>query len=102
MRLNRASKEGLFSVRSAKINVFALAQSGNYPPKAIVSKPFWARKFRHAHDVGKNRVTKMCSLLQRGAHFHNFEEKLKKKHAKKRQKPTQQKQCKKIAKMKSQ
>ena len=75
VRLNRASKEGPFSAQSAKANVFAAAHNGNYPPKATASKPFWARKLRHAHDVGKNRVAKMCSLLKRGAHFHNFDQK---------------------------
>ena len=73
--LNRASQEGPFSVQSAKHMVLATAQDRNDPPKATVSKPFWARKRRHAHDVGKNRVVKMCSLPWRGAHFHNSEQK---------------------------
>ena len=75
MRLNRASKEGPFSAQSAKANVFATAQGGNDPSKATVSKPFWARKLRHAHDVDKNRVAKMCSLLWQRAQFHNFDKK---------------------------
>ena len=45
------------------------------PPKTTVSKPIWARKRHHAHDVGKNRVAKMRSMPWRGAHFHNFEQK---------------------------
>ena len=73
--LNRASQKGPFSVQSAKHMVLATAQDRNDPPKATVSKPFWARKRRHAHDVGKNRVVKMCSLPWRGADFHNFDKK---------------------------
>ena len=76
--LNRASQEGPFSAQSAKHMVLATAQDRNDPPKATVSKPFWARKRRHAHDVGKNRVVKMCSLPWRGAHFHNFQKKVRK------------------------
>ena len=72
---NRASQEGPFSAQPAKHMVLATAQDGNDPPKATISKPFWARKLRHAHDVGKNRVAKMCSLLRRGAHFRNFHKK---------------------------
>ena len=94
--------EEAFSVQSAKHMVLATAQDRNDPPKATVSKPFWARKRRHAHDVGKNRVAKMCSLHSQGAHFHNFDQKLKKKQAKKHQKSNQQKQLKEMAKMKSQ
>ena len=75
--LNRASQEGPFSAQSAKHMVLATAQDGNDSPKATVSKPFWARKRRRAHDVGKNRVAKMCSLPRRGAHFHNFQKKKK-------------------------
>ena len=77
--LNRASQEGPFSAQSAKHMVLATAQDGNDPPKATVSKPFWARKRRHAHDVGKNRFAKMCSLPRRGAHFHKFQKTKKKK-----------------------
>ena len=102
VRLNRASKEGPFSAQSAKAYVFATTQNGNYPPKTIVSKPFWARKRRHAHDVGKNRVVKMCSLPWRGAHFHNFQKKSKKKRAKRHRKRNQHKKFKEMAKMKSQ
>ena len=76
--LNRASQEGAFSAQSAKHMVLATAQDGNDPPKATVSKPFWARKRRHAHGDGKNRVVKMCSLPRRGAHFHNFRKKVRK------------------------
>ena len=100
--LNRASKAGLSSAQSAKHMVLATAQDGNDPPKAIVSKPFWARKRHHAHDVGKNRVAKMCSLPWRGADFHNFEQKVKEKRAKKHQKRNQHKKFKEMAKMKSQ
>ena len=72
--LHRASQEGPFSAQSAKHMVLATAQDGNDPPKAMVSKLFWARKRHHAHDVGKNRVATVCSLPWRGAHFHNFEQ----------------------------
>ena len=100
--LNRASQEGPFSVQSAKHMVLATAQDRNDPPKATVSKPFWARKRRHAHDVGKNRVVKMCSLPWRGAHFHNFQKKSEKKRAKRHRKRNQHKKFKEMAKMKSQ
>ena len=72
------------------------------PPKATVSKPFWARKRRHAHDVGKNRVVKMCSLRGRGAQFHKFSKKSKKKRGKRHRKRNQHKKFKEMAKMKSQ
>ena len=100
--LNRASQEGPFSAQSAKHMFLATAQDGNDPPKATVWKAFWARKRRHAHDVGKNRVAKMCSLPRRGAHFHNFHKKNKKKRAKRHQKRKQHKKFKEMAKMKSQ
>ena len=78
MRLNRAFKEGPFSAQSAKTHGFATAQNGNYPPKATVSKPLWARKFRHAHDVGKNRVAK--ALCFSGEYiFINFDKTIKQK-----------------------
>ena len=73
--LNGASQEGPFSVQSAKHMVLETAQDGNDPPKATVSKPFWARERRHAHYVGKNRVVKMCSLRVRGGHFQNCSKK---------------------------
>ena len=80
--LNRASQEGPFSAQSAKHLVLATAQNGFDTPKATVSKPFWARKRHHAHDVGKNRVVKMCSLPWRGAHFHKNNEKMMPKYKK--------------------
>ena len=100
--LNRASQEGPFSAQSAKHMVLATAQDGNDPPKATISKPFWARKCRHAYDVGKNRGAKMCSLPRRGAHFHNFSKKSKKKRVQRHQKRKRYKKFKKMAKMKSQ
>ena len=101
--LSRASQEGPFSAQSAKHMVLATAQDGNDLPKATVSRPFWARKRRHAHDVGKNRVAKMCSLLGRVAHYHNFPpQKSKEKRAKRHQKRNQHKKFKEMAKMKNQ
>ena len=100
--LNRASQEGPFSAQSAKHMVLATAQDGNDPPKATVSKPFWARKRRHAHDVGKNRVVKMCSLPGGEHIFVIFTKNNKKKHAKRYQKRKQHKKFKEMAKMKSQ
>ena len=80
--------------------VLATAQDRNDPPKATVSKAFWARKRRHAHDVVKNRVVKMCSLLWRGAHFHNNYKMLKKNHAKNHEKMKKFNKIRDIAKMK--
>ena len=42
-------------------------------PQCDDFEAIWARKRHHAHDVGKNRVVKMCSLPWRGAHSNNLE-----------------------------
>ena len=65
-----------------------------------VLKPFWAWKFGLGHEVSKNRLSEMCFLLWRGAHFHNIHKKLKKNHAKKHQKTKKFNKITEIAKMK--
>ena len=97
--LNRASQEGPFSAQSAKTIISCTAQDGNAPPKVLVLRSFWAWKLRLAHDVGKIRLSKMCLLPWRGAHFHKNCKMLKKKRIKKHQQRTKKKQ---IAEIKGQ
>ena len=89
-----------FSAQSAKTTIFWAAQDGNALPKVMVLKPFWAWKRRLAHDVCKIRLSEMCLLPWRGAHFHKFYKNLKKNHAKKHQKTKKFNKIRDIAKMK--
>ena len=52
------------------------------PPKMMVLKPFWGWKLFFVQDVGKNRLSKMCFLPWRGAHFHKTNEKMMPKYKK--------------------
>ena len=52
------------------------------PPKMMALKPFWGWKLCFVQDVGKNRLSKMCFLPWRGAHFHKTNEKMMRKYKK--------------------
>ena len=62
-------QSGPFSAQSAKHIIFCTAQGGNAPPKVVVLKPVWVGKHRFAHDLGKNRSSKMCFPPRAGSTF---------------------------------
>ena len=62
-------QSGPFSAQSAKYVIFCTAQGGKLPPKVVVLKPVSAWKHRRAHDIGKNRSSKMCFPPRAGSTF---------------------------------
>ena len=80
--LKRASQDGHFPLSRRRLLFFEQHKT----PKVMVLKPFWTWKLGLGHDVSKNRLSKMCCLPWRGAHFYKIHKFWKKNHAKKHQK----------------
>ena len=98
--LKRGSQDGNFPLSRRNLIFFEQHKAEMTPPKLMVLKPFWAWKRRLAHDVCKIRLSEMCSLPWRGAHFHNIDKILMKNHAKNHQKTKKFNKIRDIAKMK--